>query len=125
MGYIKHDAVVAVTNDYSRIGGKNTTALVVAFRETMSEECRRLLVGPVSGLVNGDDFWCFLPDGSKEDWETSDEGQSWRDAFRALLRANAPAEYVAVAFGGDLDAAIVEDSLALTEEDYIRRAGRS
>lgn len=116
MGYIRNDAVVAETDDYTAIGRGNTTALVAAFRETIPEKYRHLLVGPVPAVVNGSDFWCFLPDGSKEGWDASNEAEEWRNAFLALLRTHVPSHYVAVAFGGDLDAAFVsEDSLTLGE----------
>lgn len=120
MGYMKHDAIMAMTDDWRDIGWENTTALVAAFRETIPEPYRRLLVGPVPAIVNGHDYWCFLPDGSKEGWETSDEAEKWRAAFVALLREHVPSEYAAVSFGGDLEAAIVEDSHTLGEERWDR-----
>lgn len=119
MGYIKHDAIVALTDDYTSTGRDNTTALVAAFRETIPEPYRRLLVGPVGGIANGGAFWCFLPDNSKEGWEDSDNAEHWRAAFATLLREHVPSEYVAVSFGGDLPvAAITEDSLGLGEERW-------
>jgi hypothetical protein len=102
MGYIRHDAIVATTEDFSVIGKGNATATVEQFLETIPAEYRKFLVGPVRGM-NGTDFWCFLPDGSKEGWEYSDEAGEWRERFVALLAGTCAVEYVGVSFGGDLE----------------------
>lgn len=102
MGYIRHDAVVAVVSDYH----SDTIAQIERFRDGMDEEFRKYLVGPVVG-VNGYHAYCFLPDGSKEGWEHSDTAQDYRDKFAAVVTGfrhgdgSGPGDAVALRFGGD------------------------
>lgn len=102
MGYIRHKAIVAATQDFSAIGRGDATGDVERFREEMPEEYRKYLVGPVKG-INAYDFWCFLPDGSKEGWDYSNEVQEWRERFASLLASTYPSEFVGIAFGADVD----------------------
>lgn len=102
MGYIAHDAVLVVTGDY-RPGGLPD---IDAFRESMPENFRQLVIGPVQSAANGEILYAFLPDGSKEGWETSDEGEYWREEFRNLFTyryedGSSPDDVVSVRFGGD------------------------
>jgi len=94
MGYIAHDTVLAAT---WREGDK---ARILAFRDTLLEKWQHLLVGPVHAMTNGDDFWAFMPDGSKERWDTSNQGDDYRKAFIALLD-ELGVDYVCVRWGGD------------------------
>lgn len=93
MGYIAHDAVVAVLGDWQAKEIED----VAAFRESMPEHLRPFLVGPVVG-TNGYHSYAFLPDGSKEGWPDSDEASHWRHTFAALMAAG---DMVALRFGGD------------------------
>ena len=97
MGYIKHDAVIVATNDY-RPGGLPD---VEAFRQSLPEEWRRLVIGPVTAVANWTAFYAFLPDGSKEGWDTSDEGDTYREQFRALFQKTDYDDVVTTSFGGD------------------------
>jgi hypothetical protein len=54
---------------------------LTAFRESLPEDWRRLVVGPIEGIVNGDQWIVFLPDGSKEGWEPSHRGDKYRAQF--------------------------------------------
>ena len=102
MGYIRHDAVIAVVADYH----PDTIERIAAFRETLPEEFRKYLVGPVVG-INGYHSYAFLTDGSKEGWGYSDEGQRYREAFAQIALAfrhddgSGPSDVIAVSFGGD------------------------
>lgn len=102
MGYIQHDAVVAVISGYD----EETHAAIARFREELPEEFRHLLVGPVVG-VNDYRTYLFAPDGSKEGWEHSDEAESWRESFAALARGkryddgSGSGNVIHVRFGGD------------------------
>ena len=102
MGYIAHDAVLVVTQDY-REGGLPD---MDAFRDSMPEHFRHLVIGPIPTAVNGDTLYAFLPDGSKEGWSGSDLGDEWRERFKALFRfaysdGSSPDDVVSVRFGGD------------------------
>lgn len=111
MGYVAHDAVIAVISDYD----KDTIAAIEAFREKLREarsddpfesDFARFLVGPVVGS-NGYHMYAFLPDGSKEGWGISDTVESWRDQFRDIAKGtryedgSGSGDVVHVRFGGD------------------------
>lgn len=103
MGYIRHDVTLIATNP-DRPGGLPD---IDAFRESMPEQWRPLIVGPIPGVINGDVFYAFLPDGSKEGWGDSEEGDNRRAEFRALFTTHAyedgssADDVVTVSFGGD------------------------
>ncbi len=114
MGYIAHDAVIVTSpspedfvNAYSRIGGPADPApAVAAFRDSLPEEWRPLVVGPIPQVINGDVTYLFLPDGSKEGWGTSDEGDEYRRQFKAIFSfaygdGSSPFNLVHVRFGSD------------------------
>jgi hypothetical protein len=82
MGRMMHDAVVVVTHD-GRPGGLPD---MDAFRAGLRPEFRPLVVGPVVTRFNGCAMYAFLPDGSKEGWPPSDEGDRAREAFKDLFR---------------------------------------
>lgn len=102
MGYIRHDAALASTEQY-REGGLPD---IDAFRESLPEEWRPLVIGPVKTPYNGTYIYAFLPDGSKEGWPASDRGDRYREAFRQLFRTaysdgSSADDVVTVSFGGD------------------------
>lgn len=102
MGYIRHDAVIVTTEGY-REGGLPD---IDAFRASLPEEWRRLVIGPVETAVNGTLVYAFLPDGSKEGWEASDFGVMVRERFRSLFQTqysdgSSADDVVTVSFGGD------------------------
>lgn len=97
MGYIAHHAVVA-TGDDDRFA-ETTKSKVNALKEEMPENLRNLVVGPIEGATNFYVSYCFLPDGSKEGWETSNDGDEWRDKFVGLF--NDRWDVVVIRFGGD------------------------
>jgi hypothetical protein len=65
--------------------------------------------------VNGSRSFFVPPDGSKEGWDESNEGDSRRARFKAWLRSleyedgSSPLSWVEVYFGGDDMEAVVED----------------
>ena len=99
MGYIAHDAIIAVA--FPAFGGE--LPAVEAFRESLPEEWRPLVIGPIATIVNMDSVYAFLPDGSEEGWGTSNDGDQYREEFRALFRDGTGfhAEMIAARFGGD------------------------
>lgn len=96
MGYMKHDTIIVEVYQYIVDGDEH----IAAFRDSMPEEWRPLLVGPVRALRNGSTYWTFLPDGSKEYWDVSDQGDELREAFVAMLR-NAGAAFTWIEWGED------------------------
>jgi hypothetical protein len=76
------------------------------FRAKLPEQFQPLLVGPIRTAANGDYVVAFLPDGSKEGWETSDEGDCIRAELAAMFNfryedGSTPFNVVEVRFGGD------------------------
>lgn len=96
MGYFAHD-VVLVT------GGPDMEEKVSAFRDSLPEEWRKLVVGPVPSVVNFESNYVFLPDGSKEGWPTSDQGDKYRREFTKLFQESSQfyGDVLTVRFGGD------------------------
>lgn len=118
MGYIAHDAVIVVTEDY-REGGLPD---MDAFRASMPEHFRHLVIGPVQTVANGSTCYVFLPDGSKEGWVDSDLGDEWRRRFKELFRlayddGSSPDDVVSVRFGGDYGSE-VGATLTVDHPDY-------
>jgi hypothetical protein len=118
MGRIVHDAVIVTTTDY-RPGGLPD---IDAFRESLPEHFRPLVIGPVPGLVNGYVSYAFLPDGSKEYWGTSNEADEHRQRFVALFDqhysdGSTHDDAVAISFGGDLRHEINDPQAHYTNQD--------
>ncbi|HEX5567414.1 MAG TPA: hypothetical protein VFY14_10910 [Streptomyces sp.] len=81
MGRIVHDAVIVTTTDF-RPGGLPD---IDAFRESLPEPFRPLVVGPIPAPLNGYVSYAFLPDGAKEGHAASNEGNDYRARFAALF----------------------------------------
>jgi len=96
MGYLAHHAVLV--HDWQSDNGNPER--VEAFRANLPEEWAALVVGPIETVVNCAKVYAFLPDGSKEWWPDSDEGDRLRDEFVALF-AGTYADVAVVRFGGD------------------------
>jgi len=94
MGYIAHDTITVAT------WRTEQDDQLAAFRASLPEDWRRLLIGPIPAAANSESFWTFLPDGSKEGWGTSNVGDEHREAFLNLLREMG-ADHVHVRWGGD------------------------
>jgi hypothetical protein len=93
MGFILHAAVIAAYPSLqdAKLGGRwladrtEADAKLAWFLESLPEDWRRLVVGPVEALINGDAWLVFLPDGSKEGWDLSKEGMEYRIRFQELF----------------------------------------
>lgn len=103
MGYIAHDAVIATVCNYME---SEMREAVDAFRAGLPERWRGLVVGPIPAITNGGETYFFAPDGSKEGWDTSDEGDEYRAQFIALFSYrheddSSPHDVVTVRYGRD------------------------
>lgn len=113
MGYYQHDAVIATdmcAPGSPRFGGTPDPD-IAGLRESMPEALRHLVIGPVSHAANGGVTYVFLPDGSKEGWDTSDAADEWRERFIDRFRwtysdGSSPFDVVHVTFGGDFGAEV-------------------
>lgn len=81
MGYIRNDLLFVHFDSEYQEGGKEVAVALETLRSEMPEPFKSLLIGPVHPAANGGEHWLFLPDGSKEGWETSAEGDRWRQRF--------------------------------------------
>lgn len=104
MGYIRHDAVLVTVAGYME--GKPDMPDVAAFRQSLPESWRPLVIGPVKTVANGDLNFAFLADGSKEGWSDSDDGDEYRFKFIELFGAaygdgSSPFSVAQVRYGGD------------------------
>ena len=86
------------------------------------------LVSPVSATgVNGIRSFALWPDGSKEGWQDSDDGDTARDSMVAFLESlryedgSSPLEWVEVTFG-DLGAGVVRSD-HVAEENAAAQPG--
>lgn len=123
MGYPRHDAIIVTVNGYVFKGGITDLPApdIDAFRDSLPEDWQRLVIGPVPSLVNDYLTFVFLPDGSKEGWDTSDQGDEYRKRFLDLFAhahgdGSSPFDVVVVAarYGGDEPGAGYEPELVVT-----------
>lgn len=81
MGYIKHHAIIVIGWDKDRTEIARNAAL--GFFES-NGQVGEILEAPVNGYVS----FFIGPDGSKEGWESSDEGDQRRANFLEWLESN-------------------------------------
>lgn len=98
MGYMKHNAIVVTSYDDKLIEEARREA----------ERCMPGLVSPlVESITNGYTSFFVAPDGSKEGWAESDNGDIRRDKFTEWLASKAfkdgstPLEWCEVFYGDD------------------------
>ncbi|MBY0424381.1 MAG: hypothetical protein K2Q22_01990 [Cytophagales bacterium] len=113
MQNIKHHAIIVTSNDRERIELVRKKAIEL-YTLTMEANNGKSLVGPLTiGLINN--FYTFLiaPDGSKEGYDTSDDGDIVRekictyiDSLKDINNYN-PISYIEVYFGTDHGTAAV------------------
>lgn len=95
MGYVRHDAIV-LTGSADRLERIRDRA-VQHFGG--SEVCVTELT---PAAVNDTASFLIAPDGSKEGWPESDEGDRLRQSFVGWLQTEAPLiDWIEVNFGGD------------------------
>ncbi len=115
MGYIKHDAILVTV--YADIIDAEPPD-IDAFRASLPREWRHLVVGPLPSVISGYASYAFLPDGSKEGWPTSEDGDRYRGRFVALF--DDAADIVHLRFGGDDPDRWADDPRDLTHEAECR-----
>jgi hypothetical protein len=110
MGYMRHHAIVISGWQDAHLIRARAHALTI-FREEMVSE----VLGPVT---NGVATFLIGPDGSKEGWDTSDNGDDGRSRMKSWLRCElgegAYLDWVEVQYGDDDgDTRIVDHSDAV------------
>lgn len=98
MGYIRHEAVIAVFHNFQ---AEDATAKLAALKNDMPEEFRHYLVGPITGINCYATFF-LAPDGSKEGWPPSDAMDDWRQKFIEVAKSvHLGPDLVHLQLGGD------------------------
>jgi hypothetical protein len=94
MGEIKHHAII-VTATYgeptlgSRTSGEERHWAEIAYRQAIDIFGSAQVTTPTPSLLNATRSFLVAPDGSKEGWEDSDEGDQRREEFVEWLRGQA------------------------------------
>lgn len=103
MGYMSHNAIVVTCWDGDRLNALRDELVASAADYKMAD-----LITPIVGPgVNGYCSFLIAPDGSKEGWGASDQGDGFRDAAVAAIErwryedGSSPFDYVEVQFGND------------------------
>jgi len=119
MGYMRHNAIVAVVNGH--IFGRPEAPDVEAFRASLPAEWQPLVVGPVKSVMNDYVTSVFAADGSNEGWGASDDGDEYRQQFLDLFRfaredGSSPSDVLVIdaRFGGDEPGGYGEDELIVS-----------
>ena len=95
MGFFRHDAII-LTGDRQGIEEAHKRAFDL-FAESAIHISEITQVG-----INGTCSFLIPPDGSKEGWEDSDEGDQLREEFITQLAVDGPLiDWIEVRFGGD------------------------
>jgi hypothetical protein len=102
MGYIMHHAIVVTSWDDERIEK--------AWKK--AKECGCEVTAIVGPFTNGYCSFLVPPDGSKEGWDRSYEGDSARESFKAWLKENRDGnwwEWTEIRYGSDGENAEITD----------------
>ncbi len=103
MGYMQHHAILVTTYRQSLAEMARAKA-----QEIFGEEFSTLVSEPVT---NGYHSFAIFPDGSKEGWQDSDQGERYRADFISWLKAHDEYGWVLVQYGDDaLETCILDDS---------------
>lgn len=124
MGYMRHNAIVAVVNGYVFSNPPVSDIPVPdveAFRASLPADWQHLVIGPIKSIVNDYVTFVFAADGSKEGWGPSDDGDRYRERFLDMFRfayedGSSPFDALVVdaRFGGDESGAGHEDELIVS-----------
>lgn len=101
MGYIRHQAVIAIVSDWD--SDKKAIEAIEALRVRMTANTSGVpdcILGPCKG-VNGYLTYVYAPDGSKERWATSDDSNDFRAEFMAAVKLASYPNIVELQMGGD------------------------
>lgn len=97
MGYVRHNAMVITSSDSRAIETVETEAKLIGLT----------VVGPGESELNGYRTILIAPDGSKEGWTDSDDGDTRRDQLRKFMSSmrysdgSSPLEWFEAQYGSD------------------------
>jgi len=99
MGYIKHNAIICTSFDGDHIEKVRNEAKRQLFKIFDSD---KMVSDVVEGIANGYYSFFIGPDGSKEGWDTSQEGDYFREGLIKFIESNELyVDCVDVRYGGD------------------------
>ncbi len=92
MGYIRHDAIIATSFEEDHI----KTARLKARKTGLT--CSEIVYSPMNGYAS----FMIVPDGSKEGWEDSQNGDKMRKVWiRWIQKSELCIDWAHISFGGD------------------------
>jgi|SRR6478609_4114509 len=107
MGYIRHHAIVVTgSNSYNAKQGKGEFDKVhTKAKKIFGNMVSEIIASDVNGYLS----FLIAPDGSKEGWPDSNEGDERRAQFVEYMKKNNPCDYVEVMYGDDEHQCFVEN----------------
>ena len=100
MGFIRHHAMIITDCDLEKIRDIHRFATLCSLNPTS------IMDSPVNGYRT----FFIPPDGSKEGWEPSNEGDEERKRFKQFIRKRHPyCDWTEISYGGDDGHSQVED----------------
>lgn len=131
MSYVRHNVVIVTAHGWAMTRQTEFPAPdVEAFRESLPEQWRRLVIGPVRSAFEDYVSFVFLPDGSNEGWPESDDGDRYRQQFTDLFKfayedGSTPFDVLVIdaRFGGDEPDAGAEPELIATLNPHATAIG--
>lgn len=108
MGYIRHHAILITCFNKPSIEAAHEQALSIFKEEHWADMVSPIVEAPVNGYMS----FAIFPDGSKEGWNDSDKGDSYRVAFIEWLRQPQDRyfwDWALVQYGDDEEQTIIVD----------------
>lgn len=124
MGYIKHHTIVVTSWEFNSLKEAYQKAKEIFETNFENEPYEKPLGGVlvseiIFGLTNGQCSFFIAPDGSKEGWATSDNGNNARKEFLDWLKTSENyCDYIEAIFGGDDDNEGIIRSKHMDSNDY-------
>ncbi len=106
MGYMRHHVIVITANDEKLIQKARNEAKKI-FQPTEIDNFKALVSSSVEGCVNDYYTFCVGPDGSKDGWGPSDDGDRYRNELIDWLEEqrygdnSSPYDWVEIQYGDD------------------------
>ena len=102
MGTIKHNAIIVTGWDKTNMNTIRKKAKEIFKKHFENvQKGNKLVSNLVPSLMNEDFSFFIAPDGSKEGWQTSNNGDSAREEFIDYLSGQKRCNYIEIYFGGD------------------------
>ena len=109
MGHIKHHTIICTSWNKEHIEEARDMATKFFFKHQVGSES--LVSELVTYIVNSGYSFFIAPDGSKEDWEPSDNCDNARKEFLDWLsNSDNYTDYIEVMFGGDDEMEVIQRS---------------